>query len=123
MSKEKISKVLKIVFKWGFSPVLYRQPAVSSVASSFKHIADLETLYVTLSIFFRDFLLSTSFLSVNTIHTLKIMVCLELTERKDVESKNSRKKKYSKCYKQCFKMRYVFNTTTHRWYYRRPILD
>ena len=52
MSKEKISKVLKIEFKSGFSTILYKQPVVSSVGSSFKHIANLETLFLTLSKFF-----------------------------------------------------------------------
>ena len=52
MSKEKISKMLKIEFKSGFSATLYKQPVVSSVSSSFKHIANLETLFLTLSIFF-----------------------------------------------------------------------
>ena len=52
MSKEKISKVLKIEFKSGFSIILYKQPVVSSVSTSFKHIANLETLFLTLSIFF-----------------------------------------------------------------------
>ena len=52
MSKEKISKVLKTEFKSGFSTILYKQPVVSSVSSSFKHRAHRETLFSSLSIFF-----------------------------------------------------------------------
>ena len=44
--------MLKIEFKSGFSTTLYKQPVVSSVSSSFKRIANLETLFLTLSIFF-----------------------------------------------------------------------